>query len=240
MTAEGSAHWATEFTLSTLPPNWIPPDLAPRPPLHHFRQPPLDGASGDGAQAEPRRGDKPLVYATLGTVYWWDHALRTMLLDALSGIDADVLMTVGRRVDPARIIAPPNVRIEQYVPQSLVLPQASAVVCHAGLGTMIGAIAAGLPMVLIDLGTDHAMNAARAADLGIATSFERGSVNAQGLRGAIEEILDSPGPTQRAQALAAEYQHLPPSTAAVEVLTTYVDERRLNHAAAVRKDGAHR
>ncbi|MDT5015106.1 MAG: hypothetical protein QOD39_1266 [Mycobacterium sp.] len=210
--------WANEFTLSSLPPSWIPRELEPRPPLHHFRIPPLDGASvGDSWPARPADA-RPLVYATLGTVYWWDHELRSVLLEAVSEIDADVVMTVGRRVDPTRIATPGNVRVEQYVPQSLLLPEASAVVCHGGLGTMIGAIAAGVPMVLIDLGTDHTMNARRATELGIAESFTRAEIAPAPLAAAVQRALEHPGRRASAKRIAEEYAALQPSTSAVEVL----------------------
>lgn len=219
---DADAYWAQELTLSSLPPSWIPDDLDACPPVHHFRMPPLDGgATGDGwpGRAESSR---PLVYATLGTVFGYDRELRSILLEAFSELDADVVMTVGRAADPARIAAPANVQIERYVPQSLILPAAAAVVSHAGLGTMIGAIAAGVPMVLIELGADHAVNATRAAEIGIATAFRRDAVDAASLRAAVDAILTDPLPRSRSVAVADEYARLPPPAAAVEVLRRHV------------------
>lgn len=163
-----------------------------------------------------------MVYATLGTVFGYDRELRSILLDAFAELDVDVVMTVGRAADPARITAPPNVQIERYVPQSQILPSAAAVVSHAGLGTMIGAIAAGVPMVLIELGADHAVNATRAADIGIARTFRRDSVDATSLRAAVDAILTDPLPRSRSRAVADEYARLPPPAAAVDVLHQYV------------------
>lgn len=218
---DADAYWAQELTLSSLPPSWVPEDLDTHPPVHHFRMPPLDGARG-GEWAGPTDSSRPLVYATLGTVFGYDRELRSMLLEAFASLDAHVVMTVGRSVDPSRIAAPANVRIEQYVPQSLVLPQAAAVVSHAGLGTMIGAIAAGVPMVLVELSADHAVNASRAASIGIARTFRRDAVDAASLRAAIETVLVDPLPRSRSQALADEYALLPPPEAAVDVLRQHV------------------
>jgi MGT family glycosyltransferase len=114
--------------------------------------------------------DRPLVYATLGTVFNKMRRLRTAMLDALADLDADVLMTIGRDVDPGRIgSVPPNVRVEPFVSQSLVLPRASLVVSHAGLGTMLGALYHGVPMVVVSIAGDQLLNARRAAELGIAS-----------------------------------------------------------------------
>ena len=42
-----------------------------------------------------------------------------------------------------------------YVPQSLLLPKCAAVICHAGAGTVLGALAAGLPLLLLPQGADQ-------------------------------------------------------------------------------------
>ena len=214
------AQLESELMLSSLPPSWIPPEMAGRVDVHHFRMPPLDGAGIDDEWEAPA-GGRPLIYATLGTVFGWDRELRSLLIEALGGLDADALMTVGRAADPDRITAPPNVRVERYVPQSLVLRHAAAVVSHGGLGTMIGAIAAGLPMVLIDLGADHPLNGARAEQLGVGESLPRAELEAATVRDAVERALTDAERRARGRALAEEYARLPPPAAAVELLHAY-------------------
>lgn len=211
------AYWASELTLSCLPPSWISDDLEQVPPVHHFRMPPLDGGSAVSDWQRPG-GGRPLVYATLGTVHGFDRELRAIMLEALAGVEADALMTVGRGADLRGTTPPDNVWIEEYVPQSLVLPHASAVVSHAGLGTMIGAIAAGVPMVLIDMGADHPINGGRAAALGVAELLKRDGLDPAALRDAVERMLHDPLPTTRAAALADEYARLPPPSKAVALL----------------------
>ena len=82
-----------------------------------------------------------------------------MALDAVSGLAARVLLTVGRAMDPGRGgPVPDNTHVEQWVPQSDVLTHAAVVVCHGGSGTTFGALAAGVPLVICPLFADQSMN----------------------------------------------------------------------------------
>ncbi len=88
-------------------------------------------------------------------------------------LDARVLVTVGREIDPAALgPLPPHVHVERWVAQERVLPHAAAVVCHGGSGTLFGALAAGLPVVALPLFADQPVNARllAAAGAGIAVT----------------------------------------------------------------------
>ena len=58
--------------------------------------------------------------------------------------------------------------VRRFIPQSLLLPHCDLVVSHAGSGSVIGALTHGLPMVLLPMGADQPLNAARAEALGVA------------------------------------------------------------------------
>ena len=75
------------------------------------------------------------------------------LVRASSEVEANVVVTVGPDVDTLRFgRVPENVLLERWVPQTLLLPLCSAVVSHAGAGTMLGTLAFGLPSLLVPLG----------------------------------------------------------------------------------------
>jgi UDP:flavonoid glycosyltransferase YjiC (YdhE family) len=61
------------------------------------------------------------------------------------------LPSVPRRILQPSSPLPPGVRVERWVNQDEVLARAAVVVCHGGYGTMIGALAAGTPFVVISL-----------------------------------------------------------------------------------------
>ena len=84
----------------------------------------------------------------MGTVYNEPELFRP-LLDGLDG-HGSALVTVGRNVEPEALgPLPPRVRVERFVPQAHILPRSAAVVSHGGSGTTLGALAHGLPLVLV-------------------------------------------------------------------------------------------
>ena len=117
-----------------------------------------------------RLGGRPAVYLTLGTVYNVESGdLFRRALTGLRDLPVDLIVTVGPDIDPDEFgPQPAGVRIERFVPQAALLPHCDLVVSHGGSGSVLGALAHGLPMVLLPLGADQPLNAARCAALGAA------------------------------------------------------------------------
>jgi UDP:flavonoid glycosyltransferase YjiC (YdhE family) len=99
------------------------------------------------------------------------------------------------------------VTVVERAPHSEVLRHASAVVTHAGHGTVIKALAAGVPVVAIPLGRDQLDNAARVAHHGAGLRLKP-KAGPETIARAVQRVLDEPsfaGAAQRmADAIAAE------------------------------------
>jgi UDP:flavonoid glycosyltransferase YjiC (YdhE family) len=54
---------------------------------------------------------------------------------------------------------PDNVTVLPFVPQGEVMPHASLVLCHGGSGTLLEALARGIPVVVVPLFADQPANA---------------------------------------------------------------------------------
>jgi UDP:flavonoid glycosyltransferase YjiC (YdhE family) len=196
--------------------------------------------------AEPGEG-APLVYVSFGSVTAGGHlpfypALYRAAIEALAPLSrpeaspplrspARFLLTVGEERDHAELGAlPPNVTVERWVPQDEVLHRAAAVVTHGGLGSTLGALAHGVPLVVLPLfSLDQWFNAAAVAraGAGVALDAERHTRRAvdlpsedtlAALRPAVERLLSDPAPRRAAQAIAEEIRGLPPVEAAVSAL----------------------
>ena len=91
------------------------------------------------------------------------------VLAGLRDLPIDLIVTVGRDLDPVDLgTQPANVHVERFMPQAALLPHCDLVVSHAGSGSVLGALAHGLPMVLLPIGADQPLNAARCQALGVA------------------------------------------------------------------------
>jgi UDP:flavonoid glycosyltransferase YjiC (YdhE family) len=180
------------------------------PPTHRFR------ATRKEAAPLPdwwpgRQG--PFVYATLGTVVGTMDAQRSayrVVLDAVGGLPARVLLTTGAELTADTLGAiPANVRVERFVPQDEVIPHADAVLCHGGSGTVLGTLAAGVPMVVAPLFADQPFNAARVAAAGAGVAVRPHAPRADELRAALERVLREDSFRAAARRVAAEIGALP-------------------------------
>ena len=128
----------------------------------------------------------PLVYVTFGTVLGYmtfAADVYRIALAALAGLDARVLLTVGGRLEPASLgPIPANVHVEPWIDQDRVLAGAELVVCHGGSGTVFGAVAAGVPLVVVPVFADQFENGRRVARSGAGMTVETESVRDDGSR----------------------------------------------------------
>jgi UDP:flavonoid glycosyltransferase YjiC (YdhE family) len=192
--------------------------------------------------------DDPLVYVTFGSVTAGAHlpyypALYRDAIAALAPLRVRVLLTIGDDRDESELgPLPPNVHVERWVPQDAVAPHAAAIVCHGGYGTTLGALAHGVPLVVLPLfsGDQWATAAAVArAGAGVALDAERytravlalpGAETHDRLPAAVQRVLDDPGYRREARRIADAMQALPPVDAAVDTLAA-ISARGADHGA---------
>lgn len=202
----GLAMLGRGLVLSPFPPSFRDPaSPVPLPSTTHaFR-------TGGPAVRSWEPAGRPHVYATLGTVFNSGSGdLLERLLAGLSAVEADVLLTTGRDVDPADLGPHPgHVRVERFVPQGEVLPRSDLVVSHGGSGSLGAALAHGLPSVLVPLGADQPHNAGRAAELGLARVLDAATATPEEITSCVEAALADGDLRGRAHAVADEVAALP-------------------------------
>jgi MGT family glycosyltransferase len=127
--------------------------------------PRLDDIHGTEPWTAPEGAD-PLVLVGLSTTYQDQLPVLQRVVDALGRLPVRALVTTGEPVDPAALDAAPNVEVVRTAPHSEVLREAAAVVTHAGHGTVVKALAQGVPLVCLPMGRDQAEVAARVVAAG--------------------------------------------------------------------------
>jgi hypothetical protein len=200
--------------------NICPPALEPAPgpagaTILPLRPAALDRAAGDALPGYvPGLADRPIVYGTLGTFANRDLGVFRAIMDGLAGEPVNAVLTVGRNNDPAALRpVPPNVRVERYVPQSLLLPYCHAVINHAGSGTMLGGFGHGLPQLLVPQGADNFINAERAVGAGAALRLLPAELDAAAVAANLRLLLDDPAYRAAAARIAAQIAAMPAAAA---------------------------
>jgi UDP:flavonoid glycosyltransferase YjiC (YdhE family) len=172
----------------------------------------------------PERRPGPLVLVCLGTVFAQESGdLFGRLLAGVGALPVEVLATVGPAVDPAELgPQPQHVRVERYVPIGEVLPRCAAVVSHGGSGTVVAALAAGVPCVVLPMGADQPLNADRCVSLGVGRALDAVTATPAEVRAAVCAVLEDPSYRRAAEVVRAEVAALPGPERAVEEIERLV------------------
>lgn len=166
---------------------------------------------------------RPLVYVTFGTVlamFPSAQAVFRAAIDAMVDLPVHALLTVGTRMDIAALgTIPGNVTVEAFVPQAQVFPHAAVVLNHGGSGTVLGTLAAGIPMVVVPLFADQPHNARSVEAMGAGVAvFTPDSAT---MRRAVERVLATPAMRVAAGRIAADIAALPDIEAATDKLLAF-------------------
>jgi len=148
-------------------------------------------------------GDDPLILVAPSTAQDPDHRLLRAALEGLAGEPVRVLATWNRRVPPRPLPEPPNARLVEWVSYARTMPRCAAVICHAGHGTVVRALASGIPVVACPFAGDQAENAARVRWSGVGVSLPRRFQTPHGVRLAVRRLLAEPSCVRRAGELKA-------------------------------------
>ena len=142
-----------------------------------------------------------MVLVSLSTIDQGQAPLMRRILRAVAELDARVLVTLGPALDTSDVEAPPNVRLERYIPHSAVLPHVAAMVTQCGLGTLAKALVNGVRLLCIPLAGDQPENAARvvARGAGIRLGIECSPAR---ILAAIRRLLNEPRFGQNASVMA--------------------------------------
>jgi UDP:flavonoid glycosyltransferase YjiC (YdhE family) len=169
--------------------------------------------------ARPAGTDPATVYVTFGTLWNRDLDAFRVVLAALSAHPVDVVVTLGADGDPAALGAQPeNVHVHRFIPQAELLPRCDAVIAHGGAGTMLGALAHGLPLLLLPQGADQHYNAQRVTAAGAALTLAPAQATSATIERAIDTLLGDAQLRAGAQRVATEIAAMPgPDTAAAHL-----------------------
>jgi UDP:flavonoid glycosyltransferase YjiC (YdhE family) len=200
------------LALSPFPPSFRAPDSPLPAGTFSFRP---------HAQVPPQDVSRdPTVYFTLGTVFNTASGdLFSRVLTGLRQLPVTVVATVGEHVEPAEFgDLPDRIRIEKHIPQEQLLPGCDLVISHGGSGSVMGALAHGLPSVLLPIGADQPHNAQRCAELGVAAILDPSTATPDEIGATVSAVLADQHRRRAAQRLQHEINALPGPEQAVHLL----------------------
>jgi UDP:flavonoid glycosyltransferase YjiC (YdhE family) len=179
---------------------WEPP--ARDVPLPGGGPAPDGGERSSGRAGGAVRRDAPLVLIAPSTAQDAQHTLLSAALRGLADAPVRVLATYNRRLPARALRVPANASVVDWVSYSRTMPQCDVVVCHAGHGTLVRALASGCAVVACPAVGDMNENAARVDWAGAGVRVPRRFLSPRVLRLAVERALCEPDIRARARELA--------------------------------------
>ena len=184
--------------------------------------------------------DRPLVYVTEGTFQLHEPFLIRAAIQGLADSATQVVATTGRDRDPSQIGLdpfPPNVRVERFVPLSLLFAKARVVVTTGGSGTVTAALCAGIPLVVVPTAWDQPENAWRISDSGAGIRLSVGDCTPVRIRDAVQKVLSDPNYRHNARRLGESLSRRGGALeAALALETLFRPPRNLENRSTFRKD----
>jgi len=148
---------------------------------------------------------RPIALVTCSTERQEDAAI---LHAALEGLPQEGYFVVGTSASFTRedlaMEPPPHSRVERFIPHDSILPRATAVVCHGGMGITQRALAQGVPVVVVPFGRDQLEVARRVEDAGAGVRLLPKNLSASSLAAAVREAVSLEAGAQRMSAAFSE------------------------------------
>jgi UDP:flavonoid glycosyltransferase YjiC (YdhE family) len=151
---------------------------------------------------EPPAGDEPLVLASLTTANQDHLPVLGRIVDALGSLPVRGVVTTGHAIAPEELPSPDGVTVLRSAPHRAVLEHAAAVVTHGGHGTVIKALAADVPLLVLPMGRDQLDNATRVTEREAGLQLTPDAAP-EAIAQAVRRLLDEPAFAQGAARLGA-------------------------------------
>ncbi len=140
-----------------------------------------------------RLDGRPLIYASLGTLQNRVAGTFRVIAEACNGLDAQLVISTGHGIAPEALgELPGHPVVVSYAPQLDLLRRSAAAVTHAGLNTVLDALATGIPIVAIPITNEQPGTAARVAWVGAGKAITYKHLTPQTLRAAVVHVLSDP------------------------------------------------
>jgi MGT family glycosyltransferase len=165
----------------------------------------------------PAEDRRPLVLVGFSTTHQDQVGVLSRVIGALGELDVRVVVTTGPAVEIGALPSAKNVHVCRSAPHGQILRQAAAVVSHCGHGTVIRALAAGVPLLCMPMGRDQNDNAARVTARGAGVRIAA-KASPAAIRKAVERVLKDPGYRAGAETLGRRIAEDARRSRVVEIL----------------------
>jgi UDP:flavonoid glycosyltransferase YjiC (YdhE family) len=165
---------------------------------------------------------KPLIYASLGTVFNDQKEAYTIIADVCSKLGCQLVLSVGPHILDT-VLEDFQHKYPQFIfvrkaPQVELLQCTTLAINHAGTNSVLEALQVGIPMVAIPIGSDQPGVAARIRFHKVGVSIPMSKLSCERLLDALKEVLKNKVYTHNAHIFAKLIESKPGLIQAAEAI----------------------
>lgn len=166
-----------------------------------------------------RLDGRPLVYASLGTLQNRLPEVFGAIAESCAGLKAQLVISLNNApLDDADDLPGDPIVCTGYAPQLDLIQNASMVVTHCGMNTVLQSLAHGVPMVAVPITNDQPGTAARLQWAGAAEVVPLKKLTAGRLREAVRLVLTEQSYTDNAQRIGDAISRIDGVATAAEII----------------------
>lgn len=177
---------------------------------------------------EPRK--RPRVCITWGTTseFMGPEVLKPPLLaiEALAGLDVEIVAALGKAGRELLGETREQVRVVDWMPLSMLMPSCDALISQGGPGTVLAAVAHGVPQLVVPQMSAQPLGAELLTASGAGMSLKPDELTTESVLGVVSELLDGTSVRPAARVLAERNAARPDPTQIVPTLTALADAHR--------------
>ncbi|MCB8788983.1 glycosyltransferase [Planktothrix agardhii] len=134
--------------------------------------------------------NKPLIYASLGTLQNRNLEVFETIACACEGLDAQLVISLGNpNYSGADLQLTGSPLVVNYAPHQQLIEKANLIITHAGMNTVLGALASGKPILAIPITNEQPGIAARLARTGAGEALGLKQLTIYKLQELIKRVL---------------------------------------------------
>lgn len=209
-----------EHVIDPCPPSLSPPTLASRLPVRYvpYNGPAVDSSPAPAVNPSGRPRICVMWSNSVTQIYGEASYAVPEIVKATEDLDAELVILAHPDDREALRGLPPAVTVLENYPLRLLLPTCAALVHHGGAGTLMTALAAGVPQLALPFGAEQEADGERMAATGAGLSLLGHLATAPAIRERVVRLLNVPGHREAATRLAKENAARPTPAQLVPVL----------------------
>jgi UDP:flavonoid glycosyltransferase YjiC (YdhE family) len=173
------------------------------------------------------KGPPPIVFTLGSSAVWIGREFFRESIEAAKQLGQRAVLLIGDERNHLGELPPDMIAVE-YVSYESLLPRASVVVHHGGVGTTSHGLLAGVPTLIVPFAFDQSDNAEHAARLGVSRTVYRNKYRASRVARELSKLLHEPSYAQRAREVSAQLKQENGPARAADLIEEVMDQNPNN------------